>query len=77
LAKRRTWNNSIEANESSATQRGQTMKTPYYRCEDCGHEFETPDFGPDIEESPLTCPVCDGLDIQLVERSAPASGEAA
>ena len=49
------------------------MKTPYYRCEDCGHEFERPDYGPDIEESPLSCPACDGLDIQLVEESTSAA----
>lgn len=54
------------------------MKTPYYKCEDCGLEFEQPDFGPDIEESPLSCPACAGLDIQLVEEpEAPADTEAA
>ena len=50
------------------------MKIPYYRCEDCGHEF---DFVPDIEDSPLACPECDGLDIQLVETPESASGETA
>jgi putative FmdB family regulatory protein len=53
------------------------MKTPYYRCEDCGHEFEKPDFGPEIEDSPVACPECDGLDIQLVEEPSPPTGEGA
>ena len=53
------------------------METPFYRCEDCGHEFERPDLGPEIEDSPLACPVCDGLDIQLVESPESSSHEAA
>lgn len=53
------------------------METPYYRCEDCGHEFEKPDFGTEIEDSPVACPACDGLDIELVEELPAAGGEAA
>jgi len=50
------------------------MKMPYYRCEDCGYEFEKSAFLPDIEESPLACPACDGLDIQLMEESTSTLG---
>jgi putative FmdB family regulatory protein len=55
-------------------ERGHTMKMPYYRCEDCGYEFEKSAFLPDIEESPLACPACDGLDIQLMEDSTSTLG---
>lgn len=41
------------------------MSAARYLCEDCGHEFEM--VAPDIEEGPLACPECGGLDIQLVE----------
>jgi len=40
----------------------------YYRCEDCGHEFEKTDFFADVEDSPLACPACGGLDLGLVEQ---------
>jgi predicted Zn-ribbon and HTH transcriptional regulator len=56
------------------------MKIPYYRCEDCGFEFEKSDLIPEIEDSPLACPACDGLDIELVagpEPSAPSAGREA
>jgi len=43
------------------------MNAPYYQCEDCGFEFEKSEFLADVEEYPLACPACDGLDIQLVE----------
>jgi putative FmdB family regulatory protein len=49
------------------------VKRPFYRCEDCGHEFEQFGFPPDIEESPLACPACGGLDIELVEERGPTS----
>jgi len=40
----------------------------YYHCEDCGHEFEKTDFLADVEDSPLACPACGGLDLGLVEQ---------
>ncbi|HTR83682.1 MAG TPA: hypothetical protein VMI56_04330 [Reyranella sp.] len=43
------------------------MKGPFYRCEDCGHEFPKTEFLPDLEDAFVSCPVCEGLDIQLVE----------
>jgi Zn finger protein HypA/HybF involved in hydrogenase expression len=43
------------------------MDTPYFKCEDCGHEFEKTEFLPDVEDAIVSCPICDGLDIQLVE----------
>lgn len=46
------------------------MNVPYYRCEDCGHEFEKTELMPDIEDDLVTCPECGGLDIQLVEAPA-------
>jgi putative FmdB family regulatory protein len=46
----------------------------YYQCEDCGHEFEKTDFLADVEDSPLACPACGGLDLGLVEQ--PESAEA-
>ena len=27
------------------------MNAPYYKCEDCGHEFEKTDFVPDVEDA--------------------------
>lgn len=53
------------------------MNQPFYRCEDCGHEFQRSGFPPDIEESPLACPACGGLDIQLVDGSEPVPGSPA
>ena len=47
------------------------MDVPYFKCEDCGHEFEKTEFLPDVEDALVSCPVCDGLDIQLVEEPAP------
>lgn len=47
------------------------MDTPYYRCEDCGHEFAKTEFMPDVEDEDVpACPACGGLDIQLVEDPA-------
>jgi len=43
------------------------MNVPYFKCEDCGHEFEKTEFLPDIEDALVSCPVCDGLDIQLID----------
>ena len=44
------------------------METPYFRCEDCGHEFAKTEFMPDIEDDDhIECPECGGLDIQLIE----------
>ena len=43
------------------------MDTPYYLCEDCGHQFEKTAFLPDVEDDLVACPACGGLDIQLVE----------
>lgn len=43
------------------------MNTPYFKCEDCGHEFEKTEFLPDVEDALVSCPICEGLDIQLVE----------
>jgi putative FmdB family regulatory protein len=48
------------------------MDVPYFRCEDCGHEFEKTEFVPDIEDEIVACPQCGGLDIQLVD--TPATG---
>ena len=50
------------------------MNLPYFKCEDCGHEFEKTEFIPDVEEDIVSCPDCGGLDIQLVEK--PATGQA-
>ena len=45
------------------------MDIPYFRCEDCGHEFAKTGFMPDVEDDDIVeCPVCGGLDIQLVDR---------
>jgi len=46
----------------------------HYHCEDCGHEFEKTDLLDDVEDSPLACPECGGLDLGLVEQAE--SGEA-
>jgi Zn finger protein HypA/HybF involved in hydrogenase expression len=35
-----------------------------FKCEDCGFEFE--EVYLDIDDRPLACPNCDGLDIQLI-----------
>jgi len=46
------------------------METPYFRCEDCGHEFAKTEFMPDIEDDDhIECPKCGGLDIQLIEQA--------
>jgi putative FmdB family regulatory protein len=46
------------------------MNPPYFKCEDCGHEFEKSAFLPDVEDALVSCPMCEGLDIQLVEEPA-------
>ena len=46
------------------------MNVLYFRCEDCGHEFEKTAFLPDVVDALVSCPVCSGLDIQLVEATA-------
>jgi putative FmdB family regulatory protein len=44
------------------------MDAAYFRCEDCGHEFEKTEFMPDIEDEDIVeCPACGGMDIQLLE----------
>ena len=44
------------------------MNVPYFRCEDCGHEFEKTEFMPDVEDDDIVeCPECGGMDIQLVD----------
>jgi putative FmdB family regulatory protein len=54
------------------------MDLPYYRCEDCGHEFAKTELTLDVEDEPLSCPVCGGLDIALVETGeAGGAGRAA
>jgi len=45
------------------------MSRSSYRCEDCGHDFESTGYPPEIEDSPLACPVCGGLDIQVLDES--------
>jgi hypothetical protein len=50
------------------------MNKPFYRCEDCGHEFQQSGFPPDIEESSLAYPPCGALDIQLVDGLESTSG---
>ncbi len=42
------------------------MNVPFYRCEDCGHEFDKTELLPDVEDDLVACPECGGLDIQLV-----------
>ena len=50
------------------------MDVPYYVCEDCGHEFKKTKFMPDIEDEDVPeCPVCGGVDLQLVEKPEAAS----
>jgi len=36
----------------------------HYRCEDCGNDFDEMEV--DIEDEPLSCPNCGGMDIQLL-----------
>jgi putative FmdB family regulatory protein len=36
----------------------------HYRCEDCSTEFDEMEV--DIEDEPLSCPNCGGMDIQLL-----------
>jgi putative FmdB family regulatory protein len=46
------------------------MNVPYFRCEDCGHEFEKTAFMPDVEDDDVVeCPECGGMDIQLVDQA--------
>jgi putative FmdB family regulatory protein len=40
------------------------MTVQHFKCEDCGHEFEQ--LLPEIEDEPLVCPNCGGLDVQLL-----------
>ena len=47
------------------------MDVPYYLCEDCGHRFVQTEFLPDVEDELLPCPLCGGLDLQLIERLEP------
>ena len=54
------------------------MDAPYYRCEDCGHEFAKTEFMPDIEDDAMVeCPECGGLDIELVDKSSVGDSESA
>ncbi len=46
------------------------MVEKHFQCEDCGEEFDELDL--DIEEEPLVCPNCGGLDIQLVSETEAA-----
>jgi DNA-directed RNA polymerase subunit RPC12/RpoP len=48
------------------------MKTPFYKCEDCGVTFTKTELLPDVEEDLMSCPECGGLDIGLVEDEAVA-----
>jgi len=48
------------------------MASREYKCEDCGCEFV--ELMPEVEDSPLACPECGGLDIQrLDERTTDAA----
>jgi len=40
----------------------------HFLCEDCGHEFPKTSLERDIEDDleGISCPECEGLDIQLV-----------
>lgn len=38
----------------------------HFLCEDCGHEFPKTRMQPDIEDEPVVCPKCGGMDIALV-----------
>jgi len=42
-----------------------------YKCEDCGAVFEEVEL--DLEDEPLVCPKCQGMDLQLLEE--PVSDE--
>ena len=54
------------------------MDIPYFRCEDCGHEFAKTEFMPDVEDDDIVeCPVCGGLDIQLVGEASTGDPRAA
>jgi putative FmdB family regulatory protein len=45
-----------------------SIMTERFECEDCGCQFE--ELRVEIEDEPLSCPACGGLDIQpLSERS--------
>ena len=44
--------------------------TERFECEDCGEEFE--ELRLEIEDEPLSCPACGGLDIQLLSEPKPA-----
>jgi putative FmdB family regulatory protein len=43
------------------------MSVKHFRCEDCGHEFD--ELEVDIEEEPLACPDCGGLDVGLLSEA--------
>lgn len=43
------------------------MSVKHFHCEDCDHEFD--ELEVDIEEEPLACPKCGGLDLQLVSEA--------
>jgi len=59
-----------QGNHTDESYRGRrAMDVPYYHCEDCGHEFAKTELTADVEDEPLACPVCGGLDLQLVESS--------
>ena len=49
-----------------------TMDVPYYSCEDCGATFKKTELLRDLEEDPISCPECGGLDIGLVEEEPAA-----
>ena len=40
------------------------MAIKRFKCEDCGFEFQEVDL--DIDDEPLACPSCGGLDLQLL-----------
>ncbi len=46
------------------------MDVPCSICEDCGYEFAMTELVRDIEEDPVACPECGGLDIELVTTAA-------
>jgi putative FmdB family regulatory protein len=43
------------------------MTEKHFRCEDCGLEFA--ELEVDVEDEPLSCPECGGLDIQLLSET--------
>ena len=48
------------------------METPYFRCEDCGHEFARTEFMPDIEDDDhVECPQCGGCSVVAAIVAAP------